>query len=391
MTDISTVAALAVSTSTLKKLVFSKPVADGALKLSVRLVEHRGRRMLACEYSLVGDTVSQKNLPGDAIAALIEEEKQAFAQINLITTAGDAEYKRTKKGEVLLGTDKLYKRLSGGTQSFENAVGALMNEKRRILKGDEAFLISLGISDAAGRVHDKRQAKFRQINKFLEYLEDVYERLPREGRLNVYDLCCGKSYLSFAVYHYLTAIRHREVYMLGIDLKRDVIAFCAERASELGYSGMHFVCDDITNTPPSIKPDLVISLHACDVATDIVLDTAVRLGAGVILSTPCCQRELSRLISYPELAFVTRYPKLKRALCDTLTDALRLERLSALGYEVSATELVDPEDTPKNTLIIATRRGGKNARAAAEYNALVSRITGEGKDYIGLIKNEEDL
>ena len=391
MTDISTVAALAVSTSTLKKLVFSKPVADGALKLSVRLVEHRGRRMLACEYSLVGDTVSQKNLPTDEIGALIEEEKQAFCQINLITTAGDAEYKRTKKGEVLLGTNKLYKRLSGGTQSFESAVGALMNEKRRILKGDEAFLISLCISDASGRVHDKRQAKFRQINKFLEYLEDVYEKLPSSGRLNVYDLCCGKSYLSFAVYHYLTAIRGREVYMLGIDLKRDVIAFCQEKAGELGYSGMQFVCDDITNTPPDVKPDLVISLHACDVATDIVLDTAVRLGAGVILSTPCCQRELSRLISYPELDFVTRYPKLKRALCDTLTDALRLERLCALGYEVSATELVDPEDTPKNTLIIATRRGGRNARAVAEYNSLISRITGEGGNYIGLIKNEEDL
>ena len=161
--------------------------------------------------------------------------------------------------------------------------------------------------------------------------------------------------------------------------------FCNEKAKELGFSDMHFITDDITNTPKNTSPDMVISLHACDVATDIVLDTAVRLGAKVILSTPCCHRELSAKINSPALKFVTKYPKLKRSLCDSLTDALRLARLEVFGYEVSATELVDPDDTPKNTLIRAIKRTDKIGNAE-EYGKLLEFLLGEGKDdYIGKI------
>ena len=174
--------------------------------------------------------------------------------------------------------------------------------------------------------------------------------------------------------------------MLGIDLKDDVMIFCNEKAAELGFSGMRFITDDITNTPADIKPDMVISLHACDIATDIVLDTAAKLSAKVILSTPCCHRELSTKICAPELKFVTKYPKLKRSICDSLTDALRLARLEALGYEVNATELVDPEDTPKNTLIRAVLRGKPSKAAAESYNKLVEFLLGDkAKDYIGKI------
>jgi SAM-dependent methyltransferase len=232
-------------------------------------------------------------------------------------------------------------------------------------------------------VHDKKQGKFRQINKFLEYVEEVYSELPRESVLTVYDLCCGKSYLSFAVYHYLTVMKGRQVKMLGVDLKRDVIEFCNEKAKELGFFGMQFVTDDITNTPKDVAPDMVISLHACDIATDIVLDTAAKLGAKVILSTPCCHRELSTKIDAPVLSFVTKYPKLKRSLCDSLTDALRLERLSYLGYDVNATELVDPEDTPKNTLIRAVKRRAASTETSG-YTELLRFLLGEGADdYIG--------
>ena len=388
MTDIVSLAQLAADTGTLKKLIFSRPRERDVLKLSVRLAEHRGRRILACEYALKGDTVSQKNLKADAVAALFAEELMHFDQVNLITTAGDAEFKRGKRGEVCLGADKLYRRLKGEGRSFESAIGALETKKQYILSGGEDFLILLGVSDKSGRVHDKKQGKFRQINKFLEYLGELYPQLPGEGALTVYDLCCGKSYLSFAVYYYLTAVKGREVSMLGIDLKEDVIGFCSARARELNYSGLRFVCDDISNTPKGVSPDLVISLHACDVATDIVLDTAVRLGARVILSTPCCQRELTQHISCPELAFVTRYPKLKRSLCDTLTDALRLERLRALGYDVNATELVDPEDTPKNTLLRAVLKRSPDARLIEEYSRLIAYICGEGSGYIGSIPND---
>ena len=359
---------------------------DAPEKISARLCAHRGQKILAVEYSLSGNTVSQKNFSEGDVPQFIEENIGKYKQINLITALGDAELKLGKSGCVILGKDKLQRKLSGQTPSFVSAIESLDREKNRMLKGDEPFLVSLGISDKNGRVHDKKQAKFRQINKFLEYLDELYCELPQENKLCVFDLCCGKSYLSFAVYHYLTVMKRRDVFMLGIDLKSDVMDFCNGKASELGFSGMRFITDDINNTPTDTKPDMVISLHACDIATDIVLNTAVKLGARVILSTPCCHRELSSKINAKELSFVTKYPKLKRSICDSLTDALRLARLEAFGYEVNATELVDPEDTPKNTLIRAILRGSLSKSAAEEYGKLLEFLLGENaKDYIGKI------
>lgn len=387
MTDFIEIVSLSFKTETLKRIVFSRPAGSYPEKISARLCAHRGQKLLSAEFFLSGNTVSQKNLREDDVLQFVEENIKKYNQVNLITTLGDAEYKNGKKGVVLLGADKLKRKLTnnGEPKEFESAIESLDREKNRILKGDEPFLISLGISDKNGRVHDKRQAKFRQINKFLEYLDDVYPELDDKKDLVIYDLCCGKSYLSFAVYHFLTVIKQRKVYILGIDLKKDVMDFCNSKAEELEFTDMHFITDDITNTPKDCVPDMVISLHACDVATDIVLDTAARLGAKVILSTPCCHRELSTKISAPELSFVTKYPKLKRSLCDSLTDALRLARLEVFGYEVNATELVDPDDTPKNTLIRAVKRSNKT-KDAEEYNKLIEFLLGDkATEYIGKI------
>lgn len=394
MADFKQTALLAFRRGALKKIIFSRPK-DGEgesapIKVSARLCENRGRKILAAESTLRGNTVSQKNYREEQIEEFLDLYIPKYKQINLTSALGDAELKVGKGGEVLLGVDKLYRKLNNEALSFEAAIEELDRRKSYMLRGDEPFLIALGVSDRSGRVHDKRQAKFRQINKFLEYIDEVYPSLPANGELRVYDLCCGKSYLSFAAYHYLTAIKSRKVYMMGIDLKEDVINFCNSIASEVGFSGMHFITDDITNTDKTERVDMVISLHACDVATDIVLDTAVKMGAGVILSTPCCHRELSTKIDAPELKFVTKYPKLKRTLCDALTDALRLERLAALGYEVSATELVDPEDTPKNTLIRAIKRNGArgNPEAITRYNELIRfLINDENAGYIGKIED----
>ncbi len=387
MTDFIEIATLSFKKEALKKIVFSRPKDNAPEKISARLCAHRGQKILAAEFTLPGNTVSQKNLREGEIEDFIKENADKYGQINLITALGDAEVKNGKKGYVLLGGDKLLRKLKNDAQvpEFEAAIESLDREKNRILKGDEPFLISLGISDKNGRVHDKRQPKFRQINKFLEYLEDVYGELDSKKELVIYDLCCGKSYLSFAVYHYLTVIKQRKVYLLGIDLKKDVMDFCNSKASELGFSDMRFITDDITNTPKDTIPDMVISLHACDIATDIVLNTAVELGAKVILSTPCCHRELSTKINAPELKFVTKYPKLKRSLCDSLTDALRLARLEVFGYEVNATELVDPDDTPKNTLIRAVKRRDKIS-GAEEYGRLLKFLLGDNADdYVGKI------
>ena len=377
-------AVAAMKNESLRRLVFSRPTDSEITKISVRLVAHKGKRMLAAELSLPGNTVSQRNIPESEAKAELTKLLTDYKQANLITALGDAEYKVNKKGsEVILGGDALERKLKGQAPAFESAIEALDRKKNYLLCGTEEFLKKLGISSSDGRVHDKKQGKFRQINRFLEYVEDVYPKLP-DGKLTVFDLCCGKSYLSFAVYYYLTEVKGREVYMLGADLKRDVITWCGALASELGYTGMHFINADITTLEYESAPDMVISLHACDVATDIVLDSAVRLGAKVILSTPCCHRYINGKVNASELSFVTRHPHVATKMYEALTDSLRVLRLEANGYSVTATELTDPENTPKNTLIRAVRnsRMSESERKAAreEYESALRFLLGDGAD-----------
>ena len=371
---------LAFDREIIKKLVFSRPKTSEIQKVSARLVLHKNRKMLALEYSLPGNTVSHKNVGKDGLVSILEELLLEYSQANLITTEGDAEWKLSKSGkEALLGADKLKNKISGDTRSFEAAIEALDNKKNYILSGNEDFLIRLGISDKSGRVHDKRQGKFRQINRFLEIVEDVMCELPKDREIVVYDLCCGKSYLSFAVYYYLTVVKGRKVSMLGIDLKRDCIRWCADLATSLGYDGMTFITDDVRNTPKGVTPDMVISLHACDIATDIVIGRAVELGTKVILSTPCCHRHINDKISAGELAFVSEYPHLRNKLGDVLTDAIRVARLEANSYSVSALELVDPDDTPKNTLIKAIKKRGLDTEKMKRYDAILDFVLGDKK------------
>ncbi len=385
---------LAFRKEALKRIVFSRPCGEVS-KVSGRLCAHRGRRILALELSLPGNTVAQRNIGEGELEAEFARIAPDFKQINLISTLGDAEWKCQKAGkEALLGADKLMRKLSGEAQKFESAIEALDNKKNYILTGSEDFLIKLGVSDKSGRVHDKRQGKFRQINRFLEHIEDIYKELPTDGELLIYDLCCGKSYLSFAVYHYLTAIKGRDVNMLGIDLKRDVIDWCAGVAAELGFRGLSFVCDDITNTPKDRAPDMVISLHACDIATDIVLDTATALGAKIILSTPCCHRYLNGKVTAEELSFITAFPHISNKLCEAITDSLRLTRLKAGGYSVRALELTDPDDTPKNTLLRAVKERSLTeaqlAKRANEYKTALKFVLGDGADgYLSEIKKQQ--
>ena len=369
----------------LKKIVFSRPRGTEVQKVTGRLCAHRGRRILALEFSLPGNTVSQKNISEAELEAELLPLMNLYGQVNLITTLGDAEWKNSKNGkEIILGKDALIRKISGVSSNFERAIEELDRKKNYILTGKEDFLIALGISDKSGRVHDKKQGKFRQINRFLEHIDNVYKEITHNEKILIYDLCCGKSYLSFAVYYYLTAIKGREVELLGIDLKRDVINWCDALAKELNYDGMTFVCDDVTNTPKNVTPDMVISLHACDIATDIVINCALNLKAKIILSTPCCHNYLNNKITAEELSFVTDYPQLRNKLCESITDAIRLARISSFGYKVSALELTDPENTPKNTLLRAVREDsvsdGELCARKERYDAILKFVLGNNYD-----------
>lgn len=356
MTDekISMFAALAEKSAaggTLLNIVFHSPRTGDALKAKGTLRDIGGEVVLQIETALSEGRVRQKNLRTGEIVGVVEKHFDNFSRADLNDTSGSASLMISKKGTVTL----LKKgKIGEGADSKSHAVPN-DREKKHLLDGSEPFLISLGISDENGRVHDKKQSKFRQICRFAEYIADAEKKLAQDGALYVCDLCCGKSYLSFAAYHVLTEICGREVVMSCVDLKQSVIDYCADIAARAHMDGMRFVCMDINSFIPERKPDLVISLHACDTATDAVLNFASRHRADVILSTPCCHHQMNRELDCPALDFIGSRPILRQKLCDAATDALRLLKLESEGYKTDATELIDPEDTPKNVMLRAVR------------------------------------
>ena len=304
----------------LDKLVLSVPH-DPTVTRAVGTVRRVGDARLQIETFHADGKATHKNLPLDGNAALATL-LQGFARVNLLTAAGAAELRVSKKGvATLLGGEALQKKL----QTAQAAAVTAGNDRQKqyILRGDEPFLVRLGISDKTGRVHDKKGPKFRQINRFLELIRDVLPDLPKD-EIVIADLCCGKSYLSFAVYHYFANVLGCRVRMVGVDLKQDVIAYCRQVAEDCGFDGLSFVWGDVARYEATERPDLVVSLHACDTATDLVLQKAVEWGAKVVLSTPCCHHELNRTLDCPALDFIGEYGMLRQKLCAAATDALRL-------------------------------------------------------------------
>ena len=223
------------------------------------------------------------------------------------------------------------------------------------------WLVSLGIMSAEGRVLSHGQKKFRQINHFLEIISHVAGRIP-DGAA-IIDFGCGKSYLTFAMYYFFNILMNRRVTITGLDLKRDVVENCQRLADEFGFSGLNFVCGDIADyRGENGKADMVVSLHACDTATDYAIFNAISWGARVILAVPCCQHELNGQIKNPDFGLIFRHGVLKERFSALLTDALRAAILDAAGYKTSVAEFIDLEHTPKNIMI----RAVKNEKAAPD-------------------------
>lgn len=380
----------AFSVGSIRKIVFSKPREKSCTKAEGRFCRHKDENIIAMEFFLPDGKVKHEMWKADNVAEKTVLLAEKFDRVNLVCREGNAELRQNKKGSaVLVGAQALQKNLPLYASDFSDALAETLSRKKNyILSGGEPFLRALQIADENGRIHDKKQAKFRQINRFLEHVRDIEPYLPAEGPLLIFDLCCGKSYLSFAVYHYFRFIRGREVDMRGMDLKKDCMDFCARVADRLGYDGMHFETGDVRRAIAPRAPDLVLSLHACDIATDIVLRFAVKNRAEVILSTPCCHHDLADKLCIPALSFVTDSPRLRGRLAETLTDALRLSRLRAHGYKTMAAELTDPDDTPKNTLLRAVRDRAfcpdspAAVRAVNEYKAALAYVLGKpAEDY----------
>lgn len=364
-----------IASQKLSKIVFSVPDDKSEIRTEGRLVRIKNRMYLQTEKYTADGKAHHTNIPADESRGKILQLMKTHKRTNVITPSGNAELMISKKGKSKF-TDRI------ADCKVLSAVGGNDRLKKHILSDGTVypFLVELGVSDANGNVFDRKRAKFRQIDRFLGYVDEIIRFLPDSGEINVLDLCCGKSYLTFAAYWFLTEVKKRQVNMTGADLKKDVIDFCTEKAVRLGYTGLSFVCTDIAKYEVNVAPDLVLSLHACDTATDVVLATAARLKAKVILSTPCCHHEifgqLKKEAMPAGLEPLDEFSLLKQKFAVALTDTLRCKMLQAEGYRVDVTELVDPENTPKNLMIRAVLNRNMpeetKAKHRAEFDALAN-------------------
>ena len=228
------------------------------------------------------------------------------------------------------------------------------------------FLQDLGVMTQDGKIVHAKFDKFRQINRFLEFIEDVLPKLDRDRESVILDFGCGKSYLTFAMYYYLRELKGYDVNIIGLDLKTDVIEKCNSLALRYGYEKLHFYHGDIADYEGVSCVDMVVTLHACDTATDYALAKAVEWGAEVILSVPCCQHEVNKQIKNEMLEPVLRYGILKERMSALITDAVRADLLESKGYDTQILEFIDMEHTPKNLLIRAVRTGKRSDQGKVE-------------------------
>lgn len=217
------------------------------------------------------------------------------------------------------------------------------------------FLVGLGVQTPDGKVVKAKYDKFRQINRYLEFIEDVLKELPTDRTIRIVDFGCGKSYLTFAMYYYLHEMQGRDILVTGLDLKEDVIDHCNELAGRCGFTRLYFEKGDISTYEGVSRVDMVVSLHACDTATDYALYKAMKWGAKVIMAVPCCQHEVNKQIRCPELSSLLQFGVIKERMSALITDALRARLLIEQGYDTQILEFIDMEHTPKNLLIRAVK------------------------------------
>lgn len=333
-------------------MIISNPrKADAARKIDVRPFEERGKRMFQfAEYR--NNQVFHRNLEKD--------QAVEYTQDLLMTSYRQMELNTCDKKYFVLVSKKGKVTIKSKAQTRQMKIELTHNRKKQyILPENEIipFLVELGVQTPEGKIKDKKFKKFRQINRFLEFVQDILPELPNDRPVTIVDFGCGKSYLTFALYYFLKIQNGYPVRMIGLDLKADVIRHCNELAERFGYPELTFLQGDIGSYDGVDQVDLVVTLHACDTATDFALEKAVRWGARVILSVPCCQHEVNGQIKNELLQPILKYGIVKERVSALVTDAIRANLLEQCGYAVQILEFIDLEHTPKNLLIRAVRNG----------------------------------
>ena len=347
-------------TAELAQIIISNPRrAALAQKIKIRpVLLKEALNFQITEYK--GKQVFHENLKKkEASEYIVNQMENFFGQMVLESSTKTVNVLVSKKGTVTI-KQKAQKNEMKPKELSHN------RKKRYILEEGTAipFLVDLGVQTKEGKIVNSRYDKFRQINRFLEFIQDIVENLPKGRELTIVDFGCGKSYLTFAMYHYLKVMKGFDIRVIGLDLKEDVIAYCNELKDKYGYEKMSFTTGDIASYTGVDAVDMVVTLHACDTATDYALEKAVKWGASVILSVPCCQHELNYQMKNEELSAVLKYGLLKERIATLVTDGLRAEMLEQCGYDTQVLEFIDMEHTPKNILIRGVK---KNKDTAADF------------------------
>lgn len=346
---------------TLIRVILSNPSSkDGVIKICARpMLKNKSLLFQIEEYTKT--QVFHKNLTaGDASSYLTgklssdtSSQTASFKNALVETQSFTANVLVSKKGTITIK-----KKMNASAKQPKISLSHNRKKKYILEEGIPVpFLIDLGVMTQNGNIVNAHYDKFRQINRFLEYIEDILPSLPTGRELRILDFGCGKSYLTFAIYYYLKVLKGYPVRITGLDLKEDVIRYCNELAVKYGYDKLEFLCGDIAYYDGCSQVDMVVTLHACDTATDYALAKAVGWGAKVILSVPCCQHELNKQMKNDLLSPVLHYGILKERMAALMTDGLRAQILEANGYRTQILEFIDMAHTPKNLLIRAVYNG----------------------------------
>ena len=365
---------------------------DDFIRMRLRPVLSAGQVAFQAE-EFRGKQAFHKNMDASQACAYLTELmgtafKQAQAETEgwtasvLVSKKGKISIKRKPKAEIRKPADVLNDAWKSGL--------AHNRKKNYILEEGKAvpFLVDLGVMTKDGKIVNSRYDKFRQINRFLEFIEDILPKLDRSRESVILDFGCGKSYLTFAMYYYLKELKGYPVRIIGLDLKKDVIEKCNGLAVKYGHEKLAFYTGDIASYEGVDQVGMVVSLDACDTATDFALEKAVRWGAKVILSVPCCQHELNGQMENELLEPVLQYGIIRERMAALFTDALRARILECCGYRVQILEFIDMEHTPKNLLIRAVKQGGPR-KDREELQAVLDFLHAEPPLYRLLMEQDD--
>ena len=326
---------------------------EGIKKIKVRPLLKRDVLMFQCELFKNNQAFHENYEVQEAVLALTEYMND-FKQMQVETKQIRATVLISKKGKVTIQKKQQVCCTKEVDLTHNRSKKYILKEGVKV-----PFLQELGVMTDDGKIVRTKFDKFRQINRFLEFVEDILPQLPKNKEVTILDFGCGKSYLTFAMYYYLHELKGYDVRIIGLDLKKDVIRHCNELSEKYGYEKLKFLEGNIADYTGVDEVDMVVTLHACDTATDFALDKAIGWNAKVILSVPCCQHELNSQMKNELLAPLLKYGLIKERMAALITDAIRAEYLESRGYDTQILEFIDMEHTPKNILIRAVRTGKK--------------------------------